>query len=66
MVAGNMVQYPNGLFDPTRTLASNIALEMAYAMGDHRAVLFISGLLLMLMVMILSGMAGWLGRGRHA
>lgn len=66
MVAGNVVQYPDGLFDPVRTLASNIALEMAYAMGDHRAVLFVSGLLLMLMVMILSGMAGWLGRGHRA
>ncbi|HNO75480.1 MAG TPA: phosphate ABC transporter permease subunit PstC [Nitrosomonas mobilis] len=66
MVAGNVVQYPDGLFDPIRTLASNIALEMAYAMGDHRAVLFVSGLLLMLMVMMLSGMAGWLGRGHRA
>lgn len=66
MVAGNVVQYPDGLFDPIRTLASNIALEMAYAMGDHRAVLFVSGLLLMLMVMMLSGMAGWWGRGHRA
>ncbi|MDP1931981.1 MAG: phosphate ABC transporter permease subunit PstC [Gammaproteobacteria bacterium] len=66
MVAGNVVQYPDGLFDPIRTLASNIALEMAYAMGDHRAVLFVSGLLLMLMVMMLFSMAGWFGRSRHA
>jgi len=65
MVAGNVVQYPDGWFDPIRTLASNIALEMAYAMGDHRAVLFVSGLLLMLIVMILSSMAGWLGRSRR-
>jgi len=66
MVAGNVVQYPDGLFDPIRTLASNIVLEMAYAMGDHRAMLFVSGLLLMLMLMMLSGMAGWLGRSRCA
>ncbi len=66
MVAGNVVQYPDGLFDPIRTLASNIVLEMAYAMGDHRAMLFVSGLLLMLMVMMLSGMAGWLGSSRGA
>lgn len=60
MVAGNVVQHPSSLFDPIRTLASNIALEMAYAMGDHRGVLFVSGLLLMLLVMMLSGMASLL------
>ena len=58
MVAGNVVQYPESVFDPIRTLAANIALEMAYAMGDHRAALFVSGLLLMALVMVLSGMAG--------
>lgn len=66
MVAGNVVQHPESLFDPIRTLAANIALEMAYAMGDHRAVLFVSGLMLMLLVMILSGLAGWLGKNRYA
>lgn len=60
MVAGNVVQHPESLFDPVRTLAANIALEMAYAMGDHRSVLFVSGLLLMLLVMVLSAMAGLL------
>ena len=60
MVAGNVVQYPESIFDPVRTLAANIALEMAYAMGDHRAVLFVSGLLLMLLVMALSALAGLL------
>ena len=60
MVAGNVVQHPASLFDPIRTLAANIALEMAYAMGDHRAVLFVTGLLLMLLVMLLAAMAGWL------
>ncbi|MEK6595565.1 MAG: phosphate ABC transporter permease subunit PstC, partial [Pseudomonadota bacterium] len=60
------VQYPETLFDPVRTLAANIALETAYAMGDHRAVLFVSGLLLMLLVMALSGVAGLLEKRRHA
>ncbi|SES74692.1 phosphate ABC transporter membrane protein 1, PhoT family [Nitrosomonas marina] len=60
MVAGNVVQHPESLFDPVRTLAANIALEVAYAMGDHRSVLFVSGLLLMLLVMVLSAMAGLL------
>ncbi|MCP5246341.1 MAG: phosphate ABC transporter permease subunit PstC [Burkholderiales bacterium] len=66
MVAGNVVQYPESIFDPIRTLAANIALEMAYAMGDHRAVLFVSGLLLMLLVMVLSAIAGLLEKHRHA
>ncbi|MDP1934038.1 MAG: phosphate ABC transporter permease subunit PstC [Nitrosomonas sp.] len=60
MVAGNVVQHPASLFDPIRTLAANIALEMAYAMGDHRAVLFVTGLLLMLLVIILAVAADWL------
>jgi phosphate transport system permease protein len=46
MVAGNVVQVPSSLFDPVRTLTANIALEMAYATGDHRSSLFVSGLAL--------------------
>lgn len=66
MVAGNVVQYPESIFDPVRTLAANIVLEMAYAMDDHRAVLFVSGLLLMVLVMVLSALAGLFERYRHA
>ncbi|SOD19571.1 phosphate ABC transporter permease subunit PstC [Nitrosomonas ureae] len=66
MVAGNVVQYPETLFDPVRTLAANIALETAYAMGDHRAVLFVSELLLMLLIMVLSGLVELLEKQRHA
>ncbi len=50
MVAGNVVQTPSSIFDPIRTLTANIALEMAYAVGDHRSALFLSGLLLLTMV----------------
>lgn len=50
MVCGNIVQVPGSLFDPVRTLTANIALEMAYAMDDHRSALFVSGLLLMVVV----------------
>lgn len=57
MVAGNAVQQPHGLFDSVRTLTANIALEMAYAMGDHRSALFVSGATLMLLVLFLVGMA---------
>ncbi|MFZ3081548.1 phosphate ABC transporter permease subunit PstC [Rhodoferax ferrireducens] len=57
MVAGNVVQYPGGLLDPVRVLTANIALEMAYASGAHRAGLFASGLLLTLAVMLLAWLA---------
>jgi len=57
MVAGNVVQTPTSLFDPVRTLTANIALGMPYATGDHRAALFASGLLLMLIVTLLAWLA---------
>jgi len=50
MVCGNVVQTPSHLFEPMRTLTSNIALEMAYAMDDHRSALFVSGLILLLII----------------
>jgi phosphate transport system permease protein len=65
MVAGNVVQQPLGLFDSVRTLSSNIALEMAYATGDHRAALFVSGLALMSTVLVLVGTAELLSREPH-
>lgn len=64
MVAGNVVQQPLSLFDSVRTLTANIALEMAYATGDHRAALFVSGLALMSMVLVLVGTAEALSRKR--
>ncbi|MDX2464835.1 MAG: phosphate ABC transporter permease subunit PstC [Porticoccus sp.] len=62
MVAGNVVQNPSGLFEPVRVLTANIALEMAYAMGDHRASLFASGLLLTVLVWLLSWFAHHVSR----
>lgn len=66
MVTGNVVQHAASLFNPIRTLAANIALEMPYAMDDHRAALFVSGLTLMLFVMVLLGLAAWLSPNRDA
>jgi len=57
MVAGNVVQLPGSLFDPVRVLTANIALEMAYATGPHRAGLFVSGLLLACAVLALAWLA---------
>ena len=53
MVCGNVVQTPTSLFEPIRTLTANIALEMAYAVGDHRSALFLTGLLLLGLVIAL-------------
>lgn len=69
MVAGNVVQNPTGLFEPVRVLTANIALEMAYATGAHRAGLFASGLLLTVLVLVL--VLAWMGtrivgRAHHA
>lgn len=57
MVCGNVVQAPDSLFDPVRTLAANIALEMAYALGDHRSALFVSGLVLLALIAGLTSVA---------
>ena len=65
MVAGNVVQYPHSIFDSVRTLTANIALEMTYATGDHRAALFVSGFALMAMALVLSGAAELFNRERH-
>jgi phosphate transport system permease protein len=59
MVTGNVVQMPSSIFDPVRTLTANIALEMAYAMGDHRASLFFSGLVLTALIIALTLAADW-------
>ena len=54
MVTGNIAEMPSGIFDPVRTLTANIALEMAYALDDHRAALFFSGLSLGTMAVALA------------
>jgi phosphate transport system permease protein len=64
MVCGNVVQVPNSLFAPVRTLTANIALEMAYATNDHRSALFVTGLILMGFITILVLLAEGLNRGR--
>jgi phosphate transport system permease protein len=64
MVCGNVVQTPKSLFDPMRTLTANIALEMAYATGNHRSALFVSGLVLMALIVVLVVAAEVISKGR--
>lgn len=47
MVMGNTIQIPDSVLAPARTLTAHIGLEMAYAMGSHRAALFVAGLWLL-------------------
>lgn len=53
MLAGNVAEIPESLVSPVRTLTANIALEMGYAASAHRAILFVSGLVLLLCVGVL-------------
>jgi len=64
MVCGNIVQFPQSIFRPVRTLTANIALEMAYAMGDHRNVLFVTGLILTGVIVLLILAAEALNKGK--
>jgi phosphate transport system permease protein len=59
MIAGNALKIPTGLFDPLRTLTGNIALELAYATGDHRQGLFSTGVVLLVIIMALNYMANF-------
>ncbi|MEO0225503.1 MAG: phosphate ABC transporter permease subunit PstC [candidate division WOR-3 bacterium] len=57
MVAGNAIKLPSSILAPTRTLTSNIALEMAYATGMHRQALFATGVILFLIIMVINSIA---------
>ena len=54
MVAGNAVVVPTSPLHPCRTLTSNIAIEMAYASGDHQHALFATGVVLFVMIFCLN------------
>jgi len=62
MVTGNVVQVPDNVLAPVRTLTANIALEMAYATDAHRSALFVSGLLLALLTIGLVAAVDRIGR----
>ncbi|MBC7953334.1 MAG: phosphate ABC transporter permease subunit PstC [Rhodospirillaceae bacterium] len=61
MVSGNIVQVPASVFEPVRTLAANIALEIPYAEQLHRSSLFVSGLILALIILVVLCVAEWFG-----
>lgn len=59
MIAGNALRIPTSILDPLRTLTGNIALELAYATGDHRMSLFSTGVVLMVIIMVLNYIANF-------
>jgi phosphate transport system permease protein len=65
MVCGNVVEVPDSLFAPVRTLTANIALEMAYASGWHQRALFMSGLCLLMVTMVLFGLTQGVRKRAH-
>lgn len=64
MLAGNVVEMPQSILSPARTLTANIALEMGYATSAHRSILFVSGLILMSVVTAVVLLAEFAG-GQH-
>lgn len=54
MISGNAVGIPHSMFDSVRTLTANIAIEMGYAVGDHREALFATGVVLFFFIMLLN------------
>lgn len=54
LVIGNTVKMPTSLVDSGRTLTANIAIEMGYAFGLHQDMLFATGVVLLVFIMILN------------
>ena len=60
MVAGNVAQVPGSIFDPVRTLTTNIALEMGYATGLHYNALFGTAVVLFIIIAALLLVANYI------
>ena len=55
LVAGNPAEgLPSSIWDPIRPLTTNIAMEMSYAAGSHRDMLFATGVVLFTFIIILN------------
>ena len=60
MVVGNVVQIPNSIFEPVRTLTANIAIEMGCATGIHYNALFGTAIVLFIIIIILLLIANYI------
>lgn len=66
LVAGNQPIIPTGLFSGTRTMTTNIVLEMAYASGQHRQALIATSAVLFIFILIINACFAYLkGKCNH-
>ncbi|MGQ9411623.1 phosphate ABC transporter permease subunit PstC [Streptococcus pluranimalium] len=66
LVAGNQPIIPTGLFSGTRTMTTNIVLEMAYASGQHRQALIATSAVLFIFILIINACFAYLkGKTNH-
>ncbi|WP_024620892.1 phosphate ABC transporter permease subunit PstC [Metaclostridioides mangenotii] len=54
LIAGNLANLPSSVLDSVRPLTTNIALEMGYAYGVHQEMLFATGVVLFVFILILN------------
>ena len=54
LVAGNSPVIPSSIMDCVRPFTTNIALEMGYAFGTHQEMLFATGVVLFLFILLLN------------
>ncbi|MBE6053208.1 MAG: phosphate ABC transporter permease subunit PstC [Clostridium sartagoforme] len=54
LVAGNSPVIPKSIMDSVRPLTTNIALEMGYAFGTHQEMLFATGVVLFIFIILLN------------
>ncbi|WP_300281583.1 phosphate ABC transporter permease subunit PstC [Peptacetobacter sp.] len=54
LVAGNSPTIPTSITDSVRPLTTNIALEMGYAYGTHQEMLFATGVVLFIFILVLN------------
>jgi phosphate ABC transporter permease protein PstC len=57
MISGNSTAMPHSPLDSVRTLPATIAIEMGYAVGEHRQALFATGVILFFFIMGLNAVA---------
>lgn len=54
MIAGNQPIFPDSILSGTRTLTTNIVLEMAYSTGLHRKALIATAVVLFVFILIIN------------
>ncbi len=64
LVAGNPIAgLPNSIFSPIRPLTTNIAMEMSYAFGLHQEMLFATGVVLFVFIILINLILSRITRG---